>query len=140
MPLDKPANSGSEQPANIQLDVEQALVVLSETDKEIHESLRPIIDRLQRFLSGLEGKSFGSFESNQRVARLIQEMAARLGMALECPNEECQRPAQLRCGKRGRAGIFQFEHSIERKQTSHGYYETIPPLKLIPILAKRSQA
>jgi hypothetical protein len=88
----------------------------------------PILRDLQAFLDELEGKSFGSFEANQRVASLIQAILSRLRCSVMCPKEGCGRPSKLRCRKPRRSpeGSFQCEHD----RTNHSFL-ALPRLKII---------
>lgn len=108
------------------------LDILRLRNEDIDAALAPVIERLQEDLAALEGKQLESFTVKQTVAIRIQETVARLGLALACPKEGCGHPAKLRCIQPPRSeGVFQFDHVIDGKRTSHGAYVCVPPLKLI---------
>ncbi len=102
-------------------------------NKELADALAPIIERFQIFLRGVEGKNFG-YEGNRLIAFQIQKTLESLGVALECQKENCGLPAKLRCRKPGRSvsGVFQFDHPINGKHTSHGGSSKLPVMNIIP--------
>jgi hypothetical protein len=113
-------------------------LVESEFDRAqtmIEDALEPVIDHIQNLLSALEGRAFGSFAGNQRIAALIHNLVARLGMALACQKDTCYRPARLRCKKSGRSkdGSFIFEHQAEGRQVFHCGRATLPTLRLVRV-------
>jgi hypothetical protein len=106
---------------------------IGELGNALDEAQKPIIERLQRFLDVLEGKTMPSGETIQRVTAAINVMAARLGRAIACAKEECGHPAKLRWFRtpKSEAGVLTFDHTIDGRRTSHGAHKIVPPLKLV---------
>jgi hypothetical protein len=93
----------------------------------------PVRRGLEELLLALAGKSFGSLEANQVVARGVQELLNRLGLRVACPKEGCGRPAVLRCAAAGNSkqGVFHFDHSSGGKRTTHMGSSAFPCLTLV---------
>ncbi len=106
---------------------------LDELNEELRQMHLPFIQKLQIFLAKLEGKKF-DFEINHQIAVYIQKTLDRLGVNLECPREGCGKPAKLRCRKPGRStkGLFQFDHPINGKWTTHYTSSLLPIMNIIP--------
>jgi hypothetical protein len=122
--------------------LDQILDALRRRNEEIDAAHQPIIEATQDDLRRLEGHSEGSLEANQTLTDLIMAVSDGLRRAFACQRVDddgtvCGHPAQLRCrpakGQQYAAGKFQFEHSIDGRQTNHGGYNAIPPLILVPL-------
>jgi len=102
----------------------------------------PVSHGLQALLDGLAGKSFGCLEANKEVARELQRLTNRLGLRIACPRQGCGRPASIRCARAGnsRHGVFQFDHPIGRRRTTHLGSSTFPCLTLVPPSPDRRSA
>jgi hypothetical protein len=119
------------EPATPTLDPRSALKSLRELDEQLATIQAPVVERLERVLDALRGKSFDSLEANQTVIGTIQRLLRRLDLRVECPR--CHEPAILRCRavRNAKDGSFKFEHSRGRR-TNHGGSTTIPAFRLLP--------
>lgn len=106
--------------------------LFSEMDTQIDFFHHPIIQNLQVLLDSLAGKSFGSLEANEAIARSIQKMLLRLQLRVECP--KCHEPAMLhfRIAGTSRHGSFQFKHHVNGHESRHLASTVLPALKLVP--------
>jgi hypothetical protein len=93
-----------------------------------------LIDRLQEYLSGLKGKSFGS-PANRFWANMLNHFMETQGLRVACIGKnECNKPSLLRYsrGGTGREGHrFRTEHlDTNGRQAKHGGAVSIPSLKV----------
>jgi hypothetical protein len=107
--------------------------ILDQLNDSLEGLIRPVRDAMQQLLAALEGKSFGSLEANQAVTRRVQQLIERLGMRVACPKTGCGEPALLRCAAAGNSthGVFQFDHSVAGKRTTHLGSSLFPPVRLV---------
>jgi hypothetical protein len=93
----------------------------------------PVRRGMEELLIALAGKSFGSLEANQAVARGVQGLLNRLGLRVACPKAGCGKPAVLRCAAAGnsRQGVFHFDHSSSNRRTTHMGSSAFPSLTLV---------
>jgi hypothetical protein len=96
--------------------------------KMVSDSRDPMIASINRFLGSLEGKSFDSFEANQRFTAQVSDLARGLGLRFECQKPGCGAASTLvLLPGNARTGAFAFRHS----GTNHGGRATIPSLRLV---------
>lgn len=109
-------------------DADQALVGLQQELNRIQRSMRLT---LQGKLQGFVGRTLGTLELNQRLAKLIQGMLEQHGFRIRC--RQCGHPAILRVSPRkGMAGgAFVFDHTIEGRRTFHGGSAEVPAIALV---------
>ena len=111
----------------LQIELEIACI-----DSLIKERLEAVVTLFHSRLAELVGFSCDNFEQNQKLARMIQETAQKLGVLFVCTKEGCGRPGLFRCAKPAGSekGDFQFEHVTEPR-TTHKAGTTIPELKVV---------
>jgi len=90
--------------------------------------------RLQTDLDRLNSNppQFGSADEKKVFASLLTQLLNRLGLRLTCQRAGCARPAILRGGRYGDAkhGLFQFQHTVKGRRTSHCGSPALPRLEL----------
>jgi hypothetical protein len=113
---------------------EAILSLLGQLNHNLTVLQGPVQGGLQDLLGLLAGRSFGSLVANQAVAREIQELLNRLGLRVACPRQGCGLPASIRCAAAGnsRHGVFQFDHSVGGRRTTHLGSSLFPLLQLVP--------
>ena len=99
---------------------------LDQIQGDIEAALEPLRKKFQEHVSTLEGKNLGTLEENQRIARMIQETADKLGVLFLCT--KCNAASRFRCSENptAKTGVFVFAHG----KNTHGGTTTIPPLKV----------
>jgi hypothetical protein len=119
--------------------LQTALDRLSAAQVEMNTIQLSIRETLERNLAVFAGWNFGSLEKNQAFANRIHELIDQYGLRVACL--QCGAPAILRCQNSGnsKAGVFLFDHYLERGRTFHGGPTTVPELKLVAKPARRKR-
>lgn len=112
-------------------DAAQAAAMLGELKREMNRLQREIRLAIQAQLGQMVGRSLGSIEANQELARSIQEMLDQHGLRVRC--NQCGHPAILRVSPRAGAasGVFVFDHTIDGRRTFHGGRIQMPEIRLV---------
>ena len=112
---------------------ERFLRGLGAIDEHMSRIVKPMHGEVQAIFERLAG-DFGSFEASVQVTRRVQRLLDRLQLGLECQHPGCGRPARLRCRSHPLKPPwrFAFGHLIGRKESIHGSWPRMPPLKLVP--------
>lgn len=111
-------------------DAAAATRMLARLQREMNRLQREIRLTIQAQLSQMNGKSLGSLEANQELARSIHEMLDSHGLRVRCP--QCGNAAILRASPRAGApnGVFVFDHTVDGKRTFHGGRTVVPEIHL----------
>ena len=134
LPLGRP---DSRDPAALASEIIPPEKLLQSLEEELNRMRRSIRLSLQNKLASLTGRSLGSLELNQSLARSIHAMLDQHGFRIRC--HQCGHAAILRVSPRKGmdAGAFVFDHTVEGKRTFHGGGAHIPPIHLVAKPARR---
>lgn len=108
------------------------LVLLGNLEKVIDVEIEKIRVKLTDVLREIEGIEFPTFAEKRAIARKINYLLHLTSCKIKCPKKECGKPALLRAVLAGNSieGVFQFDHYIDKKRTTHGGKAILPVLEL----------
>ena len=95
--------------------------------ERVREELQVDLDRWNQ-----SAPTFSSAEEKLVFASLLTQLLNRLGLRLKCQRSDCGQPALLRGGRYGTPteGLFQFQHVVNGKSTTHFASSELPRLEL----------
>lgn len=113
------------------LTTDETSVSLAELEQELNRLQRAIRLAIQAQLRKLAGRSTGNLAQNRELVESIHRLLDTHGLRVRC--NECGHPAILRVSPRvgSSAGVFVFDHTIDRRRTFHGGRGTLPELRLV---------
>ncbi len=96
---------------------------------------------LQNELDRLNGEDLQTLERKKEVASKIQDITTRIRHRILCPREGCGVPSLIRAVESPKhpEGVFQFDHELNGRRSSHREGRLVPKLVLQPMVAKKKR-
>ncbi len=108
-----------------------SIAALAELSFILDTTRRETIQKIESHLASLEGARLDSLQSNQMLAKSLQQLLDSHGFRIRCP--ECGEPAIMRCLAAGNShtGSFVFDHVLLHGRTFHGGRSSVPKLEVV---------